>query len=400
MVCNALCQIPRFRLGCHIDIMNWQEIYAAYPINETATWLNNCGITPTGRHIVTRMGAHFEQLALHGPGADDASLARLVSNVRQRLGQLLHAQPDDIALIHNTAEGMTMVSLGLTLCAGDEILLLENEYPSNVYPWEHWRQHGVGLDFVQVGRTPDEFLINFERVLTPGTKVVALSVVHWCTGMPLPIAEIARVCHAREILLILDGSQGAGLVPIDFGALSPAVLCFSAWKWLLGPLGLGVIVMDHDTLSKLKMPFKATDSVADPGQYLPYQTKMRATVDRYCYSTANYNDWVYFDESLNFLAEIGFARVQQRILELTSRLWVGLSQHGFLAAYDHGNAPQSGILCVRKPGLDIHRLCADLGKRGFITRVRLEHLRLAPHVYQSPEQMDATVSAIDELARG
>ena len=134
MVGQAPCELPRMRLGCRINFMNWQEIYAAYPINETATWLNNCGITPTGRHIVTRMGAYFEQLAQNGPGADDAALARLVSKVRQRLGQLLHAQPDDIALIHNTAEGMTMVSLGLTLCSGDEILLLENEYPSNVYP--------------------------------------------------------------------------------------------------------------------------------------------------------------------------------------------------------------------------------------------------------------------------
>jgi selenocysteine lyase/cysteine desulfurase len=304
--------------------MNWQSAYDAYPINAECTWLNNCGITPTGLHVVRRMTAHFEQLAQHGPGGSDASPMRLLNHVRQQLGQLLNAAPEDIALVHNTAEGMTMISLGLDLDAGDQILLLENEYPSNVYPWEHWRERGVLLDFVKVGHTAEEFLEHFRHALSPHTKVAAMSMVHWCTGMPLPVQAIADLCHERGILLVLDGSQGVGNVALDFARVAPAVLCFSAWKWLLGPLGLGALVVDPVTLAKLRMPFKATDSVKDPTSYLPYQTEMRASVDRYIYSTANYNDWVFFDESLAFLGGIGFDRVQARLLELTARLWSGL----------------------------------------------------------------------------
>jgi cysteine desulfurase / selenocysteine lyase len=380
--------------------MDWQQVYDAYPINARTTWLNNCGVTPTGRHIATRMATHFERLAEHGPGDGGSALARLMHSIRQRLGRLLTAKPDDIALIHNTAEGMTMISFGLELASGDEILLLENEYPSNVYPWEHWRRQGAVVSFVPVGATADEFLDNFVRALGPRTRLAALSLVHWCTGMPLPVAEVASLCHERGILLVLDGSQGVGLVPFDFSRVAPAALCFSSWKWLLGPLGLGVIVVDPATLSRLEMPFKATDSVADPASYLPYQTQMRASVDRYAYSTANYNDWVYLDESLGFLDTIGFQRVQERILELTLRLNEGLSALGFSAAYGQGGAPRSGILSVRKPGVDVERLCSDLAQRGFVARVRLGHLRLAPHVYLSPAQMDAAVAAIGELSRG
>jgi cysteine desulfurase / selenocysteine lyase len=379
--------------------MNWQKVYDAYPINAECVWLNNCGITPTGAHIVARMAAHFDQMAQHGPGGGDASPAKLTQSIQQRLGQLLHAEPEDIALIHNTAEGMTMISLGLALSPGDELLLLENEYPSNVYPWEHWRDRGVKLSFVPMGDTREAFLEHFERAVTPRTKVAAMSMVHWCTGMPLPVQEMAKLCHERGILLVLDGSQGVGQVAIDFARIAPAVLCFSAWKWLLGPLGLGAIVVDRETLTRLSMPFKATDSVANPLSYLPYQSQMRASVERYTYSTANYNDWVYFDESLDFLGKIGFDRVAARLLELTARLLHGLSRLGFRSAYTHGDQPQSGILSVRKPGVDIDALCANLTKRGFVTRVRLEHLRLAPHVYESLEQMDATVAAIEELSR-
>jgi selenocysteine lyase/cysteine desulfurase len=380
-------------------IMNWQAAYDAYPINANVTWLNNCGITPTGRHIAVRMAEHFEHLMQHGPGDGDASPTKLLNSIRGHIGQLLHAQAEDIALVHNTAEGMTMISLGLDLAAGDEILLLENEYPSNVYPWEQWRARGVTLSFVPAGNTADEFLANFKRALSPRTKVVALSMVHWCSGMPLPIAEIAPLCHERDILLVIDGSQGAGLVSLDFARVAPAVVCFAAWKWLLGPLGLGVLVVDPKTLAKLRMPFKGTDSVADPNAYLPYQTQMRQTVDRYTYSTANYNDWVYLDASLSFLSGFGFDRVQARIRELTARLWSGLSELGYTSAYQHGPQPLSGILSVRKPGVDIDALCSKLTQQKFVTRVRLEHLRLAPHVYQSEAQMDATVRAIAELSR-
>lgn len=379
--------------------MSWQTAYDAYPINAHCTWLNNCGITPTGQHIVKRMAAHFEHMAQHGPGDGDASPTRLLHGIRQHLSRLLGAQENDIALVHNTAEGMTMISMGLDLSAGDEILLLDNEYPSNVYPWEQWRDRGVQLSFVAVGNTADEFLENFKRSLKPSTKVAAVSMVHWCTGMPLPIADLAPLCHERGIRLVVDGSQGAGLVPMDFSKIAPAVLCFSSWKWLLGPLGLGVLVVDPETLSKLRMPFKGTDSVANPQSYLPYQAQLRPSVDRYTYSTANYNDWVYLDASLEFLGGLGFERVQTRILELTARLWSGLAAAGFEAAYDHGPRPKSGILSVRKRGVDIDALCHRLTKRNFVSRVRLEHLRLAPHVYQSLEQMDATVAAIVELAK-
>ena len=377
--------------------MNWQEVYDAYPINQRSIWLNNCGITPTGRHIVARMAAHFEQMAEHGPGGGDASPVALMTSIRARLGQLLNVDGTDAALIHNTAEGMTMVSLGLELAAGDEILLLENEYPSNVYPWEQWRDRGVLLRFVSPGNTADEFLANFTAALSAQTKVAAMSMVHWCTGMPLPTEAMAQVCHERGILLVLDGSQGVGQVHLDYRKVAPAVLCFSAWKWLLGPLGLGVLVVDPESLKRLRMPFKGTDSVADPNTYLPYQSQLRASVDRYTYSTANYNDWVYFDESLGFLAKIGFERIEGRLVELTSRLWTGLSALGFESAYHHGTQPLSGILAVRKRGVDIDALSEGLSKRGFVTRVRLDHLRLAPHVYQSLEQMDTTVAAIREL---
>jgi len=378
--------------------MNWQALHDAYPANHGHIWLNNAGTTPPGQHIIDRMSRHFAQLGASGPEQTEPGLAVVSRRIKAHLSQLLNANPEDIALIHNTAEGMSMLSLGLTLEPGDEILLLENEYPSNVYPWDVWREKGVTITFVPAGHRPEEFLSNLRERITARTRVAALSMVHWCTGMPFPVEAVAELCHEKGILLALDGSQGVGQVPLDFSKCAPMALCFSAWKWLLGPLGMGVLVADKATVARLKSPFRGTDSVKNPASYLPYQTEQKVTADRYLYSTANTNDWVYFDESLEFLAQVGFPAIQARILELANHLWQPLKAAGFTSGYEH-DAPQSGILCVEKPGLDMSTVAEHLVSKGVVARVRLGRLRLAPHVYLLEQQLDRVIELLLDQAR-
>lgn len=375
----------------------WQAAQAAYPVNERWVWLNNCGTTPPGRHVAAAVHESLEAGMLHGPGAGATAPDRLSERIKMPLARLLNADPDEMALVHNTAEAMTMVSLGLTLEAGEEILLLEDEYPSNVYPWQGWHEHGVGIRFVPLADHPDAFLENFRSSLGSRTRVAALSMVHWCTGLPLPMAAIAEECRARGILLVIDGSQGVGQVPLDLRAVGPCVVAFSAWKWLLGPLGLGVLVVSRGLLPAIRPIFKGPDGMARP-DYLPYQSAVKPTADRFTYSTANYNDWVYFAASLEWLERIGFERVQARIYELTAELHRGLSEAGFRSGYDRSRAPNSGILAVDRPGVDCRRLASALTEHGILTRERLGRLRLAPHVYIGSEQIERTVKTIRELA--
>jgi selenocysteine lyase/cysteine desulfurase len=379
---------------------NWKAAQDAYPVNDRWVWLNNCGTTPTGRHIVARMHDYFTSCAEHGPGPSEYSPIALGQKLKTMLARLLHSDADEIALVHNTAEAMHMVSLGLDLAPGAEILVLADEYPSNVYPWQPWESHGVTLRSVPLAPTPDEFLNNFRQALGPRTRVAAMSMVHWCTGLPLPLIDIASICHERGIRLVIDGAQGVGQVPVDFHALGPCILAFSAWKWLLGPLGLGVLVVHKQVLPTLKPVLKGTDAMADSNAYLPYQTAFKPTADRYTYSTANYNDWVYFAESLDWLEGFGFEAVQARIHQLTGELWRGLEAVGFRSAYARDASPSSGILAVDKPGIDCRVLAQQLRTRGILAKERLGRLRLAPHIYISSEQLERTVETIHELAAG
>jgi len=376
--------------------IDWERYYDAYPVNRQSIWLNNCGVTPASTFVMEEMQAYLAAYALAAYDAEGYALPVVQGEIQTLLAKLLHCQPHSIALIHNTAEGISMVSHGLNLKAGDEVLIMQDEYPSNVYPWEHWQEKGVVITFIPMAATPAGFLENFRKQLTEQTRVVALSAVHWCTGMPLPLKEIVALCKARDILCVVDGAQGVGHVPIDVDGWEIPVLVFSCWKWLMGPLGMGCLIIRQDALGKIKPLFKGPDAVMDSLHYLPYQQQLKPTAERYMYSTANFNDWVYFRASLKMLDKIGFDKVQQRLYDLASYLAGQLKERGFDFAadcYTPGNI-RSAIVAAGKPGFDAAKAARELQSQGIILRERQGRLRFAPHIYNSFAQMDRVIDVL------
>ncbi len=377
----------------------WRRVQADFPISRSRTWLNNSGMSPAGRHVLSAMEQYYRSSAEHGPGAAPYALGAVRKRLQALLSEVIGCAEEDIALVHNTAEGMNMISLGLRLEEGDELLLLEDEYPSNVYPWRHWQARGVTLRFVPMAESAAGFLESFASSLSPKVRVAALSAVHWCTGMPLPIAELAALCRARGVILVVDGTQGIGNVPFSMSAWGVSAVCFSAWKWLLGPLGLGVLAISPELLPRLEPIFLGPDAMADPLRQLPYQSELKPSVERFTYSTPNFADWIYLEASLGYLAEVGFQRVSERIFALADRLARGLAAHGFAFAYDRAAAAPSGIVVARRDGVDAAALAQALLAEGIVARERRGGLRLSPHIYVCEEQIDRAVETIARLSR-
>ena len=377
--------------------MNWKSINEAYPVNREMIWLNNCGTTPAGKHNMEAMAVLMEGLSRRGVLSDAAALPKIGSRIKAVLADLLHSKPDEVALIHNTAEGMNFISHGLPLKPEDEIILLENEYPSNVYPWRHWSKKGVTLRTAPMGENPDDFLKRLRSQITDRTRVITVSAVHWCTGMPLPLTEIGLLCRDREITFVVDGAQGVGIQPLNVETMHIDFMAFSAWKWLMGPVGLGAIYIRKEKLADLEPIFIGTDSVVNPEEYLPYKNVLKADADRFTFSSPSINDWVYFLSSLEFLVDIGFDTVRKRIFELTDYLNHQLRQMGFRICSEAFPDHPTGITVCEKEGVSAARLMAGLKARRIVTAERLGKIRLSPHIYLSTHQLDQAAQALSEI---
>lgn len=373
---------------------NWGGVHEAYPVNRELIWLNNCGVTPPGRHVVEAVNGFMTDNARKGILSERADYKAVRKRIKTSLADLLNCKAEELALIHNTAEGMNFISHGVSLSEGDEIILLENEYPSNVYPWLHWKSKGVRIRTAGMEKTPEAFYEGFSRCITEKTRVVSLSAVHWCTGMPLPLEQIGVLCRERNIRFVLDGAQGVGMQPLDVKKANVSYMAFSAWKWLMGPLGLGVLYVPEEGIESLKPIFMGTESVVRDEEYLPYKSEWKPAADRFTFSTPSIGDWVYFDAALRFLVDLGFDAVRERLFSLTNVLNDHLRALGFRVYSDHFPGHPTGITVCEKPGISVSQLMGRLKNQGVIAAERLGRIRFSPHVFISPEQLEGVARVL------
>ncbi|MDZ4696016.1 MAG: aminotransferase class V-fold PLP-dependent enzyme [Deltaproteobacteria bacterium] len=377
---------------------NWLHVARDFQVNQELVWLNSCGIAPMPTPVLSAVKAHLDAYArkvIFGPRSDEELRSAISSHLAARIGAL----PHEVAPIHHTTEGMTFISLGLNLSAGDGVVLMANEYPSNVYPWQHLQSQGVTFQTLADGPTPEDVIASASQLLDERTRVLAVSAVHWCTGMPLPLQALGRLCKERDVLFVVDGAQGVGHVPIDVNACNIGAMAFSAWKWLMGPIGLGAFYVRQDLLAELKFPFKGTGSVVNDHVYFPYRDDLKPNTARYVVSTPSFTDWAHFEASLSYLDTLGVENVRNRVHALALHLGQQLKQQGFELARDGFATHPTAIVAARAPGRDMARLVADLGTLGIVAAERLGWMRMAPHIHLNEDQLDTVATTAGRLLR-
>jgi selenocysteine lyase/cysteine desulfurase len=187
------------------------------------------------------------------------------------------------------------------------------------------------------------------------------------------------------------------MVSLDVKAAGISYMAFPAWKWLTGPLGLGVMYVSREKLDALRPVFIGTASVVRELEYLPYKSELKPTPERFTLSTPNFGDWVYFRASLEFLQEVGFEGVRSRIHALARRLVEGLSGAGYRVLAEQFPDHPTGIVVCEREGVACDRLMAALRKHRIVAAERLGRVRLSPHVYLSMEQMDRVVALLSRV---
>jgi L-cysteine/cystine lyase len=151
---------------------------------------------------------------------------------------------DEVALTHSTTDGMNLATWAVDWQAGDRAVTSTHEHVGGLGPLYNLRDRvGIDLRFADFAgdASDDEIVAAFDRTIAPGTKLVSLSHVLWTTGTVVPVRRIADLAHARGALVLVDGAQAAGAIPVSVADLDADFYSVAAQKWLLGPEGMGAL---------------------------------------------------------------------------------------------------------------------------------------------------------------
>ena len=233
-------------------MIDLQRIRAELPAAATAAYLNAGTFGPLPRAAVDAMRAHLEDSYVWGRvGARGyVTWAALTDAARAAFARVVDADPATIALMHSTTDGCNTVLSGLSWRAGDEVVTTTHEHPGLTAPLDELvRRHGIVVRSVEPTRDA------IAAALGVRTRLVAISHVLWTTGEVLPVPAIAADAHAAGALVLIDGAQSGGAIPVDPAALGVDFYTLSGQKWLLGPSGTGALWIDPSRLDDLATPW-------------------------------------------------------------------------------------------------------------------------------------------------
>ncbi len=365
----------------------------AFPILKNWDFFNHAGVAP-----IPRVGADaFRQFAAQAEGG--AYLASGwytdTEKLRESSAKLLNCHRDEIALIKNTSEGISIVASGLDWQWGDRIVTSAVEYPANIYPWmEVARSRGAKLVMVPEEDGPEGCReIPLEKILQaasqPHTRLVALSHVEFASGQRHDLQRIGEFCAERKIMLCVDGIQSLGILPIDVKAMHIDYLSADGHKWLLGPEGAGIFYCRRELIERTRPLMVGWMNVVNAQNYGQYDYTLRQDAGRFECGSHNVPGFLALKASMELLQACGTEQIAERIKSLTSWLIMGLKEKGYRIISPRAGGQWSGIVSFTSSKHNHERLFMELRKENRIElAVREQRMRCSPHFYNTKEQIE------------
>lgn len=382
------------------DERYWREVRAQFLLRPDLAVMNAANLCPSPRSVVDAVEAATRDMDQDPSMQNRRKLGEARERVRRQLADFLGVSPEEIIITRNTSEANNLVSSGIALGPGDEVVSFSDNHPSNHAAWiEKAKRFGFTVRVVeQVNPHPgaDYYLEAFARAMTPRTKVLALTHVTSTVGDILPVKDLCRLARERGVLTLVDGAQSLGVLDVDLSDLQPDFYTGSAHKWPCGPKEVGVLYVNR----RAQPALWASIISAYPGA-----VGLSRTFE--AFGQRDEPAIIGFGEALRFQTTVGRAAIERRARELAAALVEGLRRIDGVTLWTHGDPTRSGPVVSFQPGsLDPSKLAAALYANDGIacaTRGGRDRpgLRFSPHLYNLHEEVDRVLAAIRKyLQRG
>ena len=374
------------------------EIREAMPVTQNKIYLNTgtCGPLSTITVEVMQQSNTLELIEGRAGMPGMAALLQAKTEARQAVAKLVNARPEEIALTHHTTEGMNIVAHGLSWQPGDEIITTTLEHEGGLLPLYVLRdRHGVKVHVVDI--QPGDIVAQFERHITPRTRLLVFSHVAWNTGLRLPLEDIVAMGHDHHVLSLVDGAQSVGAIPLDRAASGVDVYAMPGQKGLCGPEGTGALYVRQERLHLVAPTFVGFSSLEDVSMYDFHGYFMPArTARRYEVGTVYRPGIKAMVANLAWLSEsVGWDWIYARIIHLAGYARDRLGKLPGLTVITPPG-PQAGLVTFTLDGHDPARVMAQLAEKEIILRY-LRHpyaLRIATGFYNTEEEIDRLADAL------
>ena len=370
---------------------------AAFEVSDEVVYLNAAGMSPLLRSV--RAAGERGLARRAAPWTiRDADWFDDVERLRTRFAGLVNADPDGVALVPSTSYGLAVAARNLRAAPGAHVLVLHDEFPSSYHTWQAFAGR-TGARLVVVTRERGQpWTAAVLAAVDERAAVVVVPQVHWTDGAPVDVARVAAAARSAGAALVVDGSQSVGAIPVDVAHLRPDFLVTVGYKWLLGPMGLGYLVVDeaHRDGQPLEENWSSRAGSDDFAAVVGYADAYLPGARRFDVGQhSNFNLVPMAIAGIEALAAWQVPAVEAALAAVTARIVeriAALDAPGLRLPPAGERAPH--ILGLEVPDGAGGRVAAHLRDAGVVVGVRGRTVRISPHMHTSAADVDRFVEAL------
>jgi kynureninase len=376
----------------HTDLLAWRE---EFPILAHKTYLNNCSLGPLSRRSMAALDRFRALWNEHGAQAWYKIWMGELAALREKVAQLIGAQPHEIAIAPSVSVALGELSSGLDLGDRNKVVLADMDFPTLAYQWLAQERLGVKVEFVE---SPDKITLPaelFRAAIDEHTGLVATSRVFYLSGYIQDVAALARMAHDKDALLLVDDYQGTGQIPLDVKAADIDFLVTGTLKWLMGGQGMAFIYAREELIPRLRPAHTGWWASRDQFQFKTREFAYRDDAQRLEAGTPPMPSVYIASAALDIVLEIGVERIRERTRWLADDLARKVVERGWTLRSPLDGSQRSSIVMLELEQPD--ELVSELSQRGIIVDYRPGLLRISPSFFNTVEENDLILGALDEL---
>ena len=372
----------------------WASVREQFSLDEDLIVMNAANLCPASRPVNDVLFQYTRDLDSNPSFQNRAKFGQGREEVRAKIATFLNVTSEEIVITRNTSEGNNFVSSGLELDPGDEVVIFDENHPTNNQSWKSKAERfGFSVSEVSIPTPPPSAEAIIERMagaLGPRTRVLAFTHVTNSFGTRFPAAELCRLARERGILTLVDGAQTFGLLNLDLSAMGCDFFTGSSHKWLMGPKEAGVLYIRSEAQEHLA-PSEVGLGGGRVGASRTYEQLGQR--DNPCI--------LALGEAIDFQTRIGKDQVERHSLALAALLKEALLKLPGVHMYSPTSPAISSAVVTFRPG------DADIGELN--SRLYAEHriacatrggdtpgFRFSPHIYNSEQQVERVVAAFSD----
>ena len=357
--------------------------------------VNAANLCPSPYFINELVASTMKELEMNVSFQFRSRFAEKRKKALEMMAAFIGVSKDEIGIVRNTTEANTLIVNGLDFERGDEVIIWDQNHPSNAIAWEQRaKRNGIIVKKVTLPPSPksiDELMAPFFNAATSKTKLISFSHISNISGMALPAKEICKTARDKNILTLVDGAQSLGMMDLNLHDMGCDFYTASTHKWLLGPFENGILYMRKENTQRL------WPTVISAGW-----KETSTTVDEKLCVLGQRNETTPFalPETLEFHLSIGKKNIEDRVRSLSANLKEKIKAKVPQATFVTPLSPEmsAGIVIINLPGKQPAEVFQKLYEVHGIAGASSGGIRLSPHIYNTLSDLDKITDALAALA--